>query len=275
MSIVEVQNAIYENFFSPSNGGVFSVQKVILSIRGCYFCNCSNPSYGGAVYADNCVSCVKNTVFDKCYVSSFINDYWGNSIHITKGKIEIDEISTYMCGLPNKKCGDSAISCQSLAYLTYINSTYNYGAGGGSLASLLNANSGSYLKYCNCYEPRDIRTVETNYIVITIENTNFINCSQLEEALFYSETHQQFVLSYCVVWDLGNKILSYYQISVQNCLSNTLTQTGFTPISTITTFQNQINIKLNLKNKCVTVNPYKYLTMYKSSVFIFILALIN
>ena len=277
MSYVDVQKSLYENFYSPSKGGVFCVQKVILYIRGCYFCNCSNPLKGGAIYANDCVSYVKNTKCDKCYITTHTRDYWGNSIYTISGKIEFDRFSMYMCGLPDNKCGDSAIFCQSLANLTYINSSYNYGINGGSFASLVYADLGSCIKHCNCYEPRDARTVETIRNVINIEYTNFINCSQVEDALLYADDNRKFVLSYCVIWNLGNKLLCYsnYQVLVYNSKSNTLTQNGFTFISTITTFQNLINIKLDFRNNYVTCHYYNYLSKFQSCVFIFVLVLIK
>ena len=68
----------------------------------------------------------------------------GNAFTSYGGNLIMSYFSTHLCGVDEQNCGDSSISCAlSLAYLSYLNSTNNYGYYGGAMVSMMSSEKGS------------------------------------------------------------------------------------------------------------------------------------
>ena len=80
-----VSFASFIGFHSSSNGGVFSLNNITLSIKCCYFSDDSAQIYGGCFYFMNSDLNMSKCSFESCYSSSTENDIGGNVLHFDTG----------------------------------------------------------------------------------------------------------------------------------------------------------------------------------------------
>ena len=205
-----VYKSIFQNFKNSTNGGVFNFNDFNIAIRCSYFSDNSVSQSGGCIYSKNSKLSIEQTSFFRCCSLAHTDNIKGNIAYITKSDADLNNIEMMLCGYSDECCSDSTIAMDSGVFtVTYINSTNNYGIGGGAGYSIFpSEEKKTYAHFGNIINGKDDYMAEVAYNPYTIKMTNFINCSECHIGVFYQgEQPYLFTLVDCIIMNIGDVIL--------------------------------------------------------------------
>ena len=209
LSICSLSNTYFLNHYGKSNGGVISVQDVILEVYCCTFQNNSSPDNGGCIYCEDTTLTIKRSSFFRCCSTRYQNNIWGNAIYCLRNEATLDNYNVVLCSYANTPSSDSSLSFNNAQVTSsYLNSTGNFGFGGGSAFTFQYIKDNSYVKNSLLIDGRDHRIIETVSCTITVNKTDFINCSNCQDCILYTEFGAYFYLNECIFYNNGNKAFS-------------------------------------------------------------------
>ena len=240
---------------SSTNGGVMDISnKISVNVICSFFTNNSCTHHGGCFYIFNSSTRILKSIFIGCYSSARSASYRGNAVNIDGNTCNhvIENSATYKCGPSAQESSDTAIFSTGTTKLLLYNATNNYGTQG---ASGININSGSSqptAKFITISTGYDTRFYEQAATDINIEKVNFINSTQNNDCLIYSNGCTTTAIS-CIFSQIDttetklskNNNVIFNSCTIDSSLSSSIQ--GITVISSIKTFTYSPQIECNIK----------------------------
>lgn len=221
-----VESTSFINLQSSTNGGVFSINNIIISIKCCTFYNDRTSSFGGCIYGTQLTLSISKTTFSNCYVSQHVDNILGRVLYINGNSLDIKNCETFKCGIDISKSGDSVLQTEnSLNIISNYNASSNYGLVGMYGFSFVSTQTDSYVKHCNIIDGKDYYAAHLSGNSCPINLTNFINPSTEGNRVFIG-SNNIYVFHQCVFCEFHNLpyFASGYSGQFFNCISDNTAQ---------------------------------------------------
>ena len=276
-NICLLEKTSFQNHYSKSSGGVISAVKVILNIKCCFFVNNTSPNHGGCIYCENSPFTLRKSTFLRCCSTANTNNIWGNAIYCYQSSSYCDNFNVVLCSYSSSQASDSSICFhKSLVNVENLNSSYNYGVGGGSSFTFQNAYDNSQVSYSLNIGGSDHSMAEAVYCSITLSNSDFINCTNCEESILFTELDGGFWnLFNCIFWNTQNK--KFINSNFYEAINCKIDQ----KIDKMTQITEELSNNLTIEYKCRLFQcesqqkAYHYDIILKASLFVNIISQIN
>ena len=200
--ICEASNTLFKEFHNRENGGVFNVnnKNVVLNIKCSFFINNSVTEKGGCIYCSECKFNADMCSFFHCASFKHTDNYQGNIACTSNTDVHINNVNSLLCGYSELESSDSSFGLgNALFIIEYMNSSHNYGFGGGSGYSYSFCKENSYAKYTNILNGKDHHMIEAVYCEYNVYSSNFINCSELNAGIIYQSNDYSITFIDCSI----------------------------------------------------------------------------
>ena len=204
--ICEASNTLFKEFHNRENGGVFNVNNnnVVLNIICSFFINNSVTERGGCIYCSDCKFNASMCSFFHCASFKHTDNYQGNIACTSNTDVRINNVNSLLCGYSELESSDSSFGLgNALFIIEYMNSSHNYGFGGGSGYSYSFCKENSYAKYTNILNGKDNHMIEAVYCEYNVYTSNFINCSELNAGIIYQSNDYSITFNSCNFLNTG------------------------------------------------------------------------
>ena len=204
--ICEASNTLFKEFHNRENGGVFNVnnKNVVLNIKCSFFINNSVTEKGGCIYCSECKFNADMCSFFHCASFKHTDNYQGNIACTSNTDVHINNVNSLLCGYSELESSDSSFGLgNALFIIEYMNSSHNYGFGGGSGYSYSFCKENSYAKYTNILNGKDHHMIEAVYCEYNVYSSNFINCSELNAGIIYQSNDYSITFNSCNFLNTG------------------------------------------------------------------------
>ena len=250
----KIVSSIFEYISKKGNGGVISNSNLQnIFIKNCIFVYTSAHGHGGSVFCNFGNLKIENSYFFGCFSSINTCDIgYGNIVH-TQGSIKtftIKNSGTHLCGPSKKECSDSVMRVYGATTAFLLNTSRNFGCGGGACLSIASANSD--VKYVNSIDSLDDNVFESNQ-PYTVSHGNIINTSCANKGVFWSGGNDYITFKNCIFTSLHKNFAANGKTWKSiNCIadSSSISMTYSAKPSTH-------NIMIHMLNYC-TNNRYAY-----------------
>jgi len=255
----------FEGFSKTGNGGVFEISNSEVFINCCSFLTNSCTEHGGGFYMASSILHINKTSFEKCYSSAKTDGKEGNAIFYSGSSADINEISTFMCGISEYYSDSSIAIFDSIGKTTNYNASTNYGIKGASGIRYSTPTEGSIIKFIQVIDSHDHTAIEINSSPQTISSCNFLNFNNNLYVL-YENGNSLITLINCIFWDIeAQKFESNgYKYAAIDCYSNCFSEINLTSSANINIISN--NLYCNIRSR------KNFDKCHKSTLILFILS---